>query len=83
MVLENAASYHIQGAQTNAIKTKSFYDLSNRLQYFVVAPKHAKDGDMCQVTKYTYVAASSRVDASVEYVDIWQSAWDITEDVLP
>lgn len=71
---------HIKTAQVEAVKTKSFYDGSSRLSYFIVAPRDAENGAKALVTKYTYYSTSSRVDASVEYFTIWDSSWDITED---
>ena len=81
--VKNTASHHIQSAQMSAIKTKSLYDGSNRLQYFVVAPKNAANGAQCQVTKYTYDGATARVDMTIEYMGLWNSTWNTTEDVLP
>lgn len=74
------ANHHVQAGQAEAVKTKSFYDGSNRLTYFVTAAKKAKNGAPALVTKYTYVGVTSRVDVSVEYMTTWNSAWDIAED---
>jgi hypothetical protein len=77
---ERWADYKIQGHAESATKSKSFYDGSNRLSFFVVAEKAAKNGDPCVVTKYTYIGATARVDASIEYIHQWNSAWDVSED---
>ena len=61
----------------DAIKTKSLYDLSGRLEYFHVAQIHAENGDPCFSTQYTYVGITGSVDKSKEYVGAWLSTWDI------
>lgn len=70
----------IESHGKDATKTKSFYDGSNRLSFYVVALRDAANGARCLVTKYTYVGATSRVDLSREYFGVWSSAWDTTED---
>lgn len=63
-----------------AVKTKSFYDVSSRLSYYIVALRGAKNGEKALVTKYAYDGTSSRVLQSTEYFTTWNSSWDLTED---
>lgn len=62
------------------MKTKYFYDGSDRCSYIVQASKDADDGEPAMVTKFTYVGATSQIEASTEYEGVWDEAWDIAED---
>lgn len=55
--------------------TKSYQVLDGqlRLEYLYEAGTHAKHGDACMVTRYSYYGSSS----NVEYVKEYESTWDI------
>ena len=60
-----------------ALKTHSVYDASNRLVSFYVADTDAEHGTRCQLTRYTYDGATTRVVGTKEELSNWDSAWDI------
>lgn len=58
-------------------KAKYFYDGSNRVTSFYSAPVDTGDNKPCLLTEYTYVGATSYVDAFKESEGVWQAAWDL------
>ena len=53
------------------------YDGSDRPEYVYTAYRDAKNGDPCEVTRYTYVTGTSRVEKRLESLGTWSSAYDI------
>lgn len=67
----------LQSLNSNAVKSKSFYDGSNRVITRYETVTNAVHGQPCLRTDYTYVGATPNVDASKESMATWDSAWDI------
>ncbi len=59
------------------MKLKRVYDGSSRVVTQYEAYANAVDGQKCLRTDYTYVGATTALDAMKESVDLWQAAWDI------
>lgn len=59
------------------VKMLRVYDATNRLATQYEAVTHAKNGDPCMKTEYTYDGTSSRVVKLKESVDIWLLAYDL------
>lgn len=62
---------------SNVVKTKSFYDGSNRVTSRYEAVANSIHGGPALKTDYTYVGATTFVDASKESMGAWDSSWDI------
>jgi hypothetical protein len=77
MASDEKANLLFQGMVANVMKVKNLYDGSNRLITRYEAFAHAVNGDPCLRTDYTYVGATTNLDAMKESSDVWQSAWDI------
>lgn len=74
---DQKADLVLNDLKVNVIKTKSFYDGSNRLTSRYEAVANADNGVACLRTDYTYVGATTQVDASKESISTWNSSWDI------
>jgi hypothetical protein len=67
----------LQAFGKEGIKTKSFYDGSNRLTSRYEAFANADNGSPCLKTEYTYNGTTTTVDKSKESVAVWDSSWDL------
>jgi len=74
---DTAADQLLESLSTNVVKTKTIYDGSNRAITRYEAVANANNGQACIKTSYTYVGATTQIDATKEEMDVWQSAWDI------
>lgn len=59
------------------VKSYSVYDGSSRLIELYEARSNAAHGAYCLKTRYTYVGATSQIQASIEEPATWDSSWDI------
>lgn len=62
---------------SEAVKTYSVYDASNRLIQFYEAHVDAKNNEKCRLTTYVYDGGSDRLLKSKESLANWSSAWDV------
>jgi len=58
-------------------KQHMVYDANFRLEYLYEAMADCRNGEQCIVTRFSYVALTTRVQARKEYTTEWDSAWDI------
>jgi len=77
MISDQKADILLNDLKVNVLKIKRVYDGSSRVitQYEAVA--NADDGMACLRTDYTYVGATTNLDAMKESIGTWSSAWDI------
>lgn len=67
----------LQALGRESMKSKSFYDGSNRLITRYETLENVVNNGPALRTDYTYVGATTNVDASKETMSQWNSSWDI------
>lgn len=77
MISDSNADSVLQALSREVMKTKSFYDGSNRLTSRFEALSNTEHGKPCLKTEYTYVGITTNVDKTKESFSTWDSSWDI------
>ena len=77
MASDTPADLILEALGREIMKVKRFYDGSSRVTSQYEAFANAIDGQPCIRTDYTYVGATTNVDAMKESMSTWQAAWDI------
>jgi hypothetical protein len=77
MPTDTTATDFVKPQFSEAIKTHSVYDGSERLIEFYTAMANTGNGGKCILTKYTYIGVSTRVENTSEVEGTWDSTWDI------